>query len=746
MLLERVGVKKMKGNNSLLRSNGLCRRDVSLTWIALLSAELERVDFLIHIQVERYRRSSVDQEEYKGLYITEQEVDDLQCRPLGLPIWAVPLKGEEYNQQQKILNAIEANVQSKRAKGAEQGVTHKLQSLERAFSLSDFDRNVLLICLAPELDLRYEKLYSYLQDDVTKKYPTVDLVLNLLSNSLEDKIKYREYLSGKSPLIRYGFIELFEEASQQNPSFLAKYIKLDPYIANTLLTNPDDSRAKVDVSWDALLIPENAKERLSEFVEKEQECFNQNIFYLYGPIGVGKRTCITALCEKNNMGVTDLDVSQWTPDSEETLESKITYALRNARINNSALHIKNFDKLLEDSNQKTLASIVEILDNAELPILISACQAWVPLMHLNKHFIAVNIPAPSFEYRQQLWARQLEKQTLDVTITSEEIAAQFRLTPGQIARAASQAKTKAYWRNAENPCITRDDLLASCREQSSHKLNELAQKITPRYGWDDIVLPPKKLKHLKDVYSAAKNRSKVFEQWGFDKKLSLGKGINVLFSGPSGTGKTMSAEIIAKELGQEFYKIDLSGIVSKYIGETEKNLSKIFNEAEATNAILFFDEADALFGKRSEVNSSHDRHANIETAYLLQKMEEYNGIVILATNLDKNMDNAFTRRINFLIDFPVPKKEDRLRIWQKVWPEALPLADDVDLEYLATNFELSGGNIKNVALNTAFLAAEEGDAVCMKHLVQALQREHQKMGKLSNGKEFGEYQHYANIV
>lgn len=715
-------------------------------WIDILSLEFERIDFLIKVQVDRARRCNVDQEGFKGLCISEQEVNDLQARPLGLPIWAVPFMGADDEALQKNLKAIESNIQSKRKYGLEQGVIHKLQSLVNIFSLSGFDRDVLLICLAPELDLRYEKLYSYLQDDVTKKYPTVDLVLNLLSNSLEEKIKYREYLSNKSPLIRHGFIELFEEPSQQNPSFLAKYIKLDPYIANTLLTETDDSRAKVDVSWGALLIPESTKERLSELVGKGQGFFSQNIFYLHGPSGVGKRTCITALCDQNKIGVMDFDLSEWSPDSEETLQSQIAYALRNARMNNVALHIKNFDKLLDDSHQNTLATVVDILDNADAPILISANQAWVPLMHLNKYFIAVNIPAPDFKNRQQLWARQFENKSIEASISSEDIAAQFRLTPGQIARAASQAKNKAYWRNAENPCITRDDLLASCREQSSHKLNELAQKITPRYGWDDIVLPPKKLKHLKDVYSAAKNRSKVFEQWGFDKKLSLGKGINVLFSGPSGTGKTMSAEIIAKELGQEFYKIDLSGIVSKYIGETEKNLSKIFNEAEATNAILFFDEADALFGKRSEVNSSHDRHANIETAYLLQKMEEYNGIVILATNLDKNMDNAFTRRINFLIDFPVPKKEDRLRIWQKVWPEALPLAADVDLEYLATNFELSGGNIKNVALNTAFLAAEEGDAVGMKHLVQALQREHQKMGKLSNGKEFGEYQHYANVV
>jgi SpoVK/Ycf46/Vps4 family AAA+-type ATPase len=205
--------------------------------------------------------------------------------------------------------------------------------------------------------------------------------------------------------------------------------------------------------------------------------------------------------------------------------------------------------------------------------------------------------------------------------------------------------------------------------------------------------------------------------------------VNALFAGPSGTGKTMAAEVIAQELRLDLYKIDLSGVVSKYIGETEKNLNRIFRAAENANAILFFDEADALFGKRSAVHDSHDRYANIEISYLLQKMEEYEGLSILATNLHRNMDEAFIRRLTMMIVFPLPDESHRQRIWQTVWPPQTPLDETVDLADLAQRFKLTGGNIKNIALTAAYLAAAAGSVVQPEHLLQALRREYQKMGK-----------------
>jgi SpoVK/Ycf46/Vps4 family AAA+-type ATPase len=247
--------------------------------------------------------------------------------------------------------------------------------------------------------------------------------------------------------------------------------------------------------------------------------------------------------------------------------------------------------------------------------------------------------------------------------------------------------------------------------------------------------------HLQEICSHLRHRHTVYFKWGFANRFALGRGLNILFSGSSGTGKTMAADIIASEFNLDLYQIDLSAIVSKYIGETEKNLSRIFKEASSGNLILFFDEADALFGKRSEVKDAHDRYANIEIDYLLQKMEDHEGIVILATNLSKNIDEAFLRRLHFSLEFPFPDENQRLLIWKKIFPPETPIEVDIDFPFLAERFSLSGGNIKNVAMTAAFYAAEDESAVKMPHIILALKRELQKMGKLCVKADFG--RHYA---
>jgi SpoVK/Ycf46/Vps4 family AAA+-type ATPase len=315
----------------------------------------------------------------------------------------------------------------------------------------------------------------------------------------------------------------------------------------------------------------------------------------------------------------------------------------------------------------------------------------------------------------------------------DALAGRFRLTPAQISEAVIVASRQAEWRvlrdNGRAPAPKLDDLFAAARAQSASDLARLAQKIEPRYTWADIVLPDDALAQLHEICQRVAHRQRVLRDWGFDHRLSLGKGVTALFAGPSGTGKTMAAEVVANALGLDLYKIDLSGVVSKYIGETEKNLDRVFTAAENANAVLFFDEADALFGKRSEVRDSHDRYANIEISYLLQKMEEYDGIAILATNLRQNLDQSFIRRLAFTVHFPFPDEDSRRHIWVGIWPEGVPLAEDIDHNFLAYQFKLSGGNIKNIALAGAFLAAGDGGTVRMAHLIQATRREYQKMGK-----------------
>ena len=313
------------------------------------------------------------------------------------------------------------------------------------------------------------------------------------------------------------------------------------------------------------------------------------------------------------------------------------------------------------------------------------------------------------------------------------------MTPGQIHDAAAWVvQQRAMASDAAE--VTRAELYAACRKQSHHKLAELAVKIEPHYHWDDLVLPVDKREQLRDLCSQVAHRQRVFGDWGFARKLAHGRGISALFAGPSGTGKTMAAEVIAHELQLDLYKIDLSGVVNKYIGETEKNLAKIFHEAEASNAILFFDEADALFGKRTKISDAHDRYANIETSYLLQRVEAYEGVVILATNLRENMDEAFTRRIKFIVDFPFPDVTSRKLIWQTHFPREAPVSAELDYDWLAQQLQITGGNIKNIVLNAAFFAAADGGVIGMEHILRGARGEFEKIGKLWNEKNFAQHQ------
>jgi SpoVK/Ycf46/Vps4 family AAA+-type ATPase len=374
-------------------------------------------------------------------------------------------------------------------------------------------------------------------------------------------------------------------------------------------------------------------------------------------------------------------------------------------------------------------------------IFLAGNVSWEPMdVFYDSAFTRIKFPGHNYRERLEIWDQLLARtNAIEVDVDLGAVANKFRFTGGQIRDAAATARNLARWRDPEDGKINMIDLYAACRLQSNRKLATLAQKITPHYHWNDIVLPDDRLQQLHEVCNYVKHRARVYNEWGFDRKLSLGKGINALFAGPSGTGKTMAAEIIAGRLALELYKIDLSTVVSKYIGETEKNLSRIFDEAETSNAILFFDEADALFGKRSEIRDAHDRYANIEVSYLLQKMEEYEGVVILATNFRKNMDDAFVRRMHFTVEFPYPSEQHRQRIWEKIWPDKTPRSEELDLNFMARKFDIAGGNIRNVALAASFLAADDGQLVTMAHLIHATRREYQKMGKVVTASDFGKY-------
>jgi SpoVK/Ycf46/Vps4 family AAA+-type ATPase len=355
--------------------------------------------------------------------------------------------------------------------------------------------------------------------------------------------------------------------------------------------------------------------------------------------------------------------------------------------------------------------------------------------------ISVHFDDPQYATRLQLWEGALAPVNAKMTRADlEALADRFTLTPGQIAAAVSSAvDAQAIANPVKCESVNVDVLFAAARVQSDQSLGSLAVKVKTMHTWEDLVLPRLTLQRIREVTAAIQHCHIVYSNWGFEKRIAAGKGLKVLLSGASGTGKTMTVSVVARELGLDLYKIDLSSLVSKYIGETEKNLDRIFRAAQYSNAILFFDEADALFGKRSETKDAHDRYANIEVAYLLQKIEEYDGVVILASNLSKNIDEAFSRRMHYVVEFPLPDENHREKLWRGMFPPEVPLGKDVDLAFLARQFQLAGGDIRNVALEAAFLAAQDGKVITMKQLVMAMSRQMMKQGKIASPTDFKQY-------
>jgi SpoVK/Ycf46/Vps4 family AAA+-type ATPase len=740
-----------------MKMNGEIERDLSCyrNGGEHLYDELTKLDILIHLQVLRFRNlysPKVNNDEaLPGLCIKDEDVD----RVIGKKS-----KGQEEHSIREAMDQVESireKVSMKVENSLKQEIYLPFYQLAHLFQLTLFEMDIILVCLAPELDIKYEKLYAYLQDDVTKKSPTVNLILDLLCITLEQRTNARTCFFNQSPLLKYNLIQFNNDNNSQSKPLISRCLKLDDRIVNFLLEqnvidsalSPAANIIHPEKDWSAVLMNDDLVERLdrlaAEFLKKKEK--DSIIFYLTGPYGAGKKLTAEAFCHQIKVPVIIIDTNELlTGHFQLDIEEIIKRLFRETLLQPAAIYLEHFDRLVTDNSREIHLQnlVVRAVEEFSFITFLSGEKSWNPPALLKKHpFIQVEFSIPSFQLRKQLWKISLNGSGLiSRRLDIDEISNNFQFTGGQIRDAAAEAQYIAMMRGSFNrDGITMADLYRGCRAQANQNLSKMARKITPHYTWTDIVLPPDKQQQLKEMCNYVKYRFVVYNEWGFDRKISLGKGLNVLFSGPSGTGKTMAAEILSNELGLDFYKIDLSCVVSKYIGETEKNLAGIFKEAETANAVLFFDEADALFGKRSEVKDSHDRYANIEINYLLQKMEEHEGIVIMATNFRKNIDEAFTRRIHFSLDFPFPDEEYRLNIWQKMFPAETPKSPGIDYEFLAKRLEIPGGSIKNIVLNSAFLAADNSRKVNMAHIIRATKREYQKMGKLCSQSDFGKYYH-----
>lgn len=708
-----------------------------------LQDELKRIDLLIDLQVAKFRQENKIMNEFQGVYISDEEVDSLLD----------PNSHNAVNQENQAINTLKSNliqfeseIAHKKVKSLENGVELRISSLANIFDLSPFEIDCIIVCLAPALDRKYEKLYAYLNDEVTKKHPTIDLILNLLCSSTENNIHCRRHFDTSEPLFKHNLISF---AGEDTGNILSRFIKVDDRIMNYILgidfidTRIEPYCKLIDpkAELNELIMQEMLKKQVENIIKSYSGAKSKHFTcLLQGSYGAGKKAIAQAICKERDKEILTLNIETLI-NNEVNFEEIIQLTFREALLQDSTACLDNFEFLhTKDPKNAFYRNILfKNLEEFEGIIFIASNDS-IEFTEGQNNLFKIEIEKPDYNTRKKLWENILDEKISEKNIIS--LSNKFKFTPGQIKDAMESGKRFAALEGRQN--VTIEDLYKGCKDQSSQKLSSLAKKITPNYNWNDLILPKDKKEQLNELINYIKNKGIVYQDWGFDKRLSLGKGLNISFSGTSGTGKTMAAEVIASKLNLDLYKVDLSMVVSKYIGETEKNLNKIFDAAEESNAILFFDEADALFGKRSEVRDSHDRYANIEISYLLQKMEENQGIVILATNLSQNIDDAFLRRMHFTIEFPFPSEESRGKIWKTLIPENTPIDDNIDFDFLARNFQLAGGNIKNIIVNAAFFAAEDSGTINMEHLVRAIKREYQKIGKVCSQSDFGEYYELIN--
>jgi SpoVK/Ycf46/Vps4 family AAA+-type ATPase len=673
----------------------------------------------------------------QGLVISEQEIAALLDGMTPAPDADAAV---QYTALSESLAAIDASIAAREAASQHGSTRLPLLVLRERCALSPMDEQCLVIAAAPDIDIRYEKVYAFLQDDVTRKRPTVGLMLDLLCGSAEEAIAARRCFDARAPLFRFHLCESAEAAHEG--SSLARPVTLKEHVAEWLLGRTDldaqlDGIGRLslpDARQGPVLVDEALGARLSAFLDAcgGAASTGSAVVHLRGARGAGKRALAESICRKRGLALLTVDLERLLDKATAWAEA-LSHVGREALLHRAALCVDGIDVLFADAEKRRsqLAAFFETLQIfSTLTFLLGVDAAPVREWTGSARFLAVQLPLPNADTRARLWEAYLDREPdVSADVSPAELASLFRLGPGAMNQALVAARDVALWRSPARPQITMSDITIACRSLASARLNTLAHHITPRQSWNELVLPVDQVAQLHELCDQARFRHAVQGRWGFERRLPLGRGITALFSGPPGTGKTMAAQVIAAELRLDLYQVDLSRVVSKYIGETEKNLRSVFDEADASQAILFFDEADALFGRRSEVKDAHDRHANIEVGYLLQRMEAYEGVAILATNFRQNVDEAFVRRLRFIVEFPFPDEEHRRRIWEVTFPPEAPLAGDVDFGVLARQLKLAGGNIKNIALAAAFSAAAGGDVIGMPHLVQAARREHQKLGK-----------------
>lgn len=592
-----------------------------------------------------------------------------------------------------------------------------LEILCKTFGLSIFERHLLLLCSGMELDTQFAALCAEAHVDRLKIYPTFSLAMAKLPEP---------HWSALTPTAPLRYWRLLEIGS--GSALTLSPLRIDERILNYLAGVQHLDGRLVDflesIDETVELVPSH--HAIVTQVLRLWCHHNQNTFFpiiqFTGPEVQGKRAIAVSLSNKLGMKF-HVMASHFIPIDQNEFSALLRLLTREFILCPGVLFLDCDDLDGNDSvRDKVILKFIESFKGA---MIISSRDLW---RLQRRPFITFDIKKPIVAEQLVLWQAILGDLTPKINGQLEKLVAQFHMNIQTIKTVATEAKMRITDTvKQSNPDGNSKILWDTCRVHLRPRLNELAQYIEPTAYWNDLVLPEQEKQILRDIAVHLRQRIQVYEHWGFATKCRRGLGISALFAGPSGTGKTMAAEVLAHEFELDLYRIDLSAVVSKYIGETEKNLRRVFDAAENSGVILLFDEADALFGKRSEVKDSHDRYANIEVSYLLQRMESYRGLAILTTNRKSALDSAFLRRIRFIVNFPFPDLQQRIEIWQRIFPNSTP-TEKLDMHKLA-QLNITGGNIRNIAMNAAFLAAEAGQPVRMCHLLHSAKSEYIKIEK-----------------
>ncbi|MFI6661576.1 ATP-binding protein [Streptomyces sp. NPDC050523] len=598
----------------------------------------------------------------------------------------------------------------------------RLAELSARLGLTELDAALLLIAVAPDLDRTFEQLYGYLNDDVSRRRATVSLALDLLGAPLHSP-SARARLHPTAPLSGLGLLTV-EEPERPFPS---RSLRVPDRLVAHLLGDDTPDAALAGHLHPLTAPPQSYDVHEPDVHEPDVQAasvddeFGRFVHRLAARLTAGPP--LTAYLRERREGdgvacaAAALDLAGVPALRFSGPEDRVPDLLREARLGGLVVVVTG----LPDQP----ASLIRQLSAAtDVPVLIAGPRPYDP-QWCDEDPLALDVP-PQHAGALRAWSAALgEEPGFDLAAT----VAPYHLPGDRIARAALAARSLARF---DGIPLAPAHLRLAARQQSASGLEQHARRIRPAVDWTDLVLPDRPLTQLRELALRARHRDRVLGDWRLSAGGGRGRGVLGLFAGESGTGKTLSAEVVAAELGLDLYVVQLSSVVDKYVGETEKNLERIFTEADRTDAVLLFDEADAVFGKRSEVKNSHDRYANMESAYLLQRLESFDGIALLTTNLRANIDEAFTRRLDLVVDFPFPDREQRLALWRHSLSH-VPYVEDVQLDTVTADFELAGGSIRSAVVTAAYLAAGRDDLVTAADLLEGARREYRKAGRLVPG-------------